>query len=263
MCEGAGVYIKNICLSATDPLTTQVGTEKEALKAADSEHDKFTSQHRYFFHLMRKKSALLVLHSMKQGISHHQKRTPNSSASRDWKCKNSAFFFFFWHLQPLPLLIWLRISINAFDTLPPLQHDWLRTCAIPKREECGAGCVPITVAAVPLPPAAHHGSLAGSYRRLSGSLFPRPATPLSHPGFHSQPHSWWWTLSHPGNQLVLLLLCWTRGTQICVSRAVRTDTASTAHATPAKVSSGVKIVQGQNLVPANTCSRKTRQNITL
>lgn len=32
---------------------------------------------------------------------------------------------------------------------------------------------------------------------------------------------------------------------------------------PAKVSSGVKTVQGQNLVPANTCSRKARQNITL
>lgn len=71
MCEGDEVYVKKICLSATDPLTTRVGTQKEALKAADSEHDKFTSKHRYLFHLMRKKSTFLaLLHSMKQGISH-------------------------------------------------------------------------------------------------------------------------------------------------------------------------------------------------
>jgi len=71
-------------LGATDPLAAQGGREKEALKAADSEHDKFTSKNKYFFHLIRKKNAMLsVLHSMKQGISLPLKRTPGTSASGD------------------------------------------------------------------------------------------------------------------------------------------------------------------------------------
>lgn len=59
MCEGAGVYIKKTGLSATDPLTAQGGTEKEALRAANSEHDKFTSKNKYLFHLMGKKKEML------------------------------------------------------------------------------------------------------------------------------------------------------------------------------------------------------------
>lgn len=54
MWEGANVYITKTCLSATDPPTAQGRTEKEALKAASSKHDKFTSKNKYLFHLMRK-----------------------------------------------------------------------------------------------------------------------------------------------------------------------------------------------------------------
>lgn len=48
------------------------------------------------------------------------------------------------------------------------------------------------------------------------------------------------TLTHAGNQLVLLLLRWNRGTRICVSWTLRTDGVSIAHAAPAKVSGAVK-----------------------
>lgn len=84
MWEGADVYIIKTCLSDTEPSTAQGRIEEEALKAAGSKHDKFTSENKYLFHLMRKKNVFLsVLHSMKQGISHPLKRTPGFSASED------------------------------------------------------------------------------------------------------------------------------------------------------------------------------------
>lgn len=55
MWEEADVYVIKTCLSDTDPSTAQGRTEEEALKAAGSKHDKFTSKNKYLFHLMRKK----------------------------------------------------------------------------------------------------------------------------------------------------------------------------------------------------------------
>lgn len=165
--EGADVYIIKTCLTATDPSTAQERTEEEALKAAGSKHDKFTSKNKYLFHLMRKKNVFLsVLHSMKQRISHPLKRTPGSSASGDWRCRNSSFFF--WPLQPLPLLVlaknihqgfWYPSIPTAWLALGP-HHPWApgMSCRDPPSTER---------AAVPFLPTAHHCRLAGRHCRLS------------------------------------------------------------------------------------------------
>lgn len=77
---------------------------------------------------------------------------------------------------------------------------------------------PSEPSAVPLPPPAHHWRLAGRYcRLLRRTWFPRPATPLSYHGFHSQPHSWWWNFNSPKKPTCVTVTLLDQGPCVSVS----------------------------------------------
>lgn len=204
-----------------------------------------------------------VLHSMKQGINSLLTRTFTSLAAWSWKRKKHSVF-----LAPstsVPPHSALKISINTSDNFPCLQHDWGQSCATRWARRTHCGC-----------PSQHGHQLSlglrlpisRAGRRLLQALYqqfiPKPATLPApthsppHPRFHSLPHSWWWTLSHPGNLPVLLLLPQTRQHVCLCPRATRTDTYRTAYSGPANMGVNLWVCAGSQALQTNTCSRKTR-----
>lgn len=199
---------------------------------------------------------------MKQGISHPLKRT---LVPQHQRTKNAGrAHFFSGPFNPCPYSFWLKLSIKAFDTLPYLQHDWLWAHTIPGLQECAAGILPQQRGQLslsfPLPiTAGWQADTAGSQGGLyfQGLPLPCPILVFIHSSIHDGE-----TLTHPGNQTVLLFLA-DCGPSICVCRAVRTGT-GTLHRQPLPRAAVVlRTCSEQDSAPTNTCCRKTRQTITL
>lgn len=151
------------------------------------------------------------------GISHPFRGTPDSSTTGDWKQARIADFFF-WPLQPLPLFI-LAKNIHQCSWYSSTSTAWLASdpCHPQAWQTCYQASPSTEPSAVSLPPAAHHRRLAGRYYRISRTLLPGPATPLSYPGFHSQPHSWWWNFNSSRKPTCVTVTSLDRGhTYLCL-----------------------------------------------